>query len=91
MTISKKYLWRDKRGGKTTEIEVYIEIPVTKDGRSSCMVRVGKLLETGTNIVGIDPLQAVLLSVRFVDQLLSSERGNFEVLELDGGKYVTHG
>jgi len=52
---------------------------------------VGKLLETGTNIVGIDPLQAVLLSVRFVDQLLSSGKGNFEVLELDGGKYVTHG
>ena len=54
-----------------------------------CEVTIEEMLDSPKKIYGADPFQALLLAIRFVEQLLTSGRKNFEVRTVDGQKYTT--
>ncbi len=39
---------------------------------------------------GIDPFQAVIIAIRFIDQLMVANRPDFDVLEINGEPYMVH-
>ena len=82
----------EKGSGFLSESVVSISIPepVTDiNGDYFCMVNFERKLVSPKKIIGIDAFHALILSIRFLETLLSATYDDFEVRDRHGEKYVT--
>lgn len=82
----------DKSNDTLTIINATISIPIpvgSVDGDHYCNVEIDKLLTPPKKIYGVDPFQAVYLSIQLIENLLTHTASTYEVQNKDETKYVS--
>lgn len=81
----------DRSCDRTIELVASVSVPKPVGsiyGDHYCDVQIEVLLPDKKRIFGVDAFQAVLLSIRFLETLLTHTRENYEVRNHDGTKYT---